>query len=262
MYGSVAVDTDRAPTSHLNPELLSQQPDITTWIPQSNTVVITWATRPHSLSHAVCLRRMKTILSSQTVDIPDKGESLSHWSCACVHLDPEVSPHTILSVSLRWCSRGEVEGPDSDCQGAPWKTHKTVQPHQPGAQPAGQETEEGKRPPGSRSVPLQRTLWCPSVYERTLMLEITCSDGGWKVLPCSVYHLEVEQFTPCCFLNHRVQAYLHTKSLTMNYLLIIKLLTSDYRVNSVEPVTATEPNAPRKWETFYFPVEPNFILSI
>lgn len=43
-----------------------------------------------------------------------------------------------------WHSRGEVEGADSDCQGAPWQTRQGVQPHQPGAQPAGQETEEGK----------------------------------------------------------------------------------------------------------------------
>lgn len=40
-------------------------------------------------------------------------------------------------------SRGEVEGPDGDRQGTPWETRQGVQPHQPGAQPAGQETEEG-----------------------------------------------------------------------------------------------------------------------
>lgn len=42
-------------------------------------------------------------------------------------------------------SRGEVEWADSDCQGAPWKTREGVQPHQPGAQPSGQETEKGTR---------------------------------------------------------------------------------------------------------------------
>lgn len=48
------------------------------------------------------------------------------------------------------CSRGEVEGADGDSKGAPWQAHQRVQPHQPGAQPAGQETEEGKDEPEGR----------------------------------------------------------------------------------------------------------------
>lgn len=47
-----------------------------------------------------------------------------------------------------WHSRGEAEGADSDCQGTPWQTCQGVQPHQPGAQPSGQETEEGKEVQG------------------------------------------------------------------------------------------------------------------
>lgn len=44
-----------------------------------------------------------------------------------------------------WClSRGEAEGADSDCQGTPGPARQEIQPHQPGAQSAGQKTEEGK----------------------------------------------------------------------------------------------------------------------
>ena len=46
--------------------------------------------------------------------------------------------HSVLS------SRGEIEGADSDRQGPPWQTRQGVQPHQPGAESSGQETEEGK----------------------------------------------------------------------------------------------------------------------
>lgn len=53
--------------------------------------------------------------------------------------------YVLFFLPVVWChSRGEVEGAHSDCQGAPWQTRQGVQPHQPGAQPAGQETEEGK----------------------------------------------------------------------------------------------------------------------
>ena len=41
-------------------------------------------------------------------------------------------------------SRGEAEGPDGDCQGPPWDPPQGVQPHQLGAQSAGQEAEEGE----------------------------------------------------------------------------------------------------------------------
>lgn len=50
-----------------------------------------------------------------------------------------------MRVSVCLHSRGEVEGADSDCQGPPWKTREGVQPHQPGAQPSGQETEKGTK---------------------------------------------------------------------------------------------------------------------
>lgn len=100
---------------------------------------------------------MKTILSSQTVDIPDKGKKLVIFVLQPTRVIPSclglityvcsvwLLTHLFLSLfAVLWHSRGEVEGADSDCQGTPWKTHQGVQPHQPGAQPSGQETEEGK----------------------------------------------------------------------------------------------------------------------
>lgn len=51
----------------------------------------------------------------------------------------------LLSQSSGVCfSRGEAEGPDGHRQGAPWHSPQGVQPHQPGAQPAGQEEQEGE----------------------------------------------------------------------------------------------------------------------
>lgn len=52
-----------------------------------------------------------------------------------------------LYLCLLCGSRGEAEGPNCDCQRPPWQAHQGVQPHQPGAQPAGQETEEGMKEP-------------------------------------------------------------------------------------------------------------------
>lgn len=57
-----------------------------------------------------------------------------------------------LLPAVWWDSRGEVEGADGDRQGAPWQTRQGVQPHQPGAQPAGQETEDGKEPEMMQNV--------------------------------------------------------------------------------------------------------------
>lgn len=88
---------------------------------------------------------MKTILSSQTVDIPDKGkmDKPTMFMCFYYNLHPVSKCLTFPFFVCVSYSRGEVEGPDGDRQGTPWETRQGVQPHQPGAQPAGQETEEG-----------------------------------------------------------------------------------------------------------------------
>lgn len=71
-----------------------------------------------------------------------------------------LTPDVFLSLLLAvwWFSRGEVEGPDSDCQGAPWQTRQGVQPHQPGTQSSGQETEEGKAQ-GLKCCAKQANVW-------------------------------------------------------------------------------------------------------
>lgn len=88
---------------------------------------------------------MKTILSSQTVDIPDNGK-MDDPEVMCF-LTCNLCPSADVLPSSCFCafSRGEVEGADGDRQGPPWQTRQGVQPHQPGAQPAGQETEEGEQ---------------------------------------------------------------------------------------------------------------------
>lgn len=96
---------------------------------------------------------MKTILSNQTVDIPDNGKLadacylvcfLSNmWGCILFTMS------TVLFLNGSFLSavfsRGEAEGQDGHRQGTPWHPPQGVQPHQPGAQPAGQEEQEGER---------------------------------------------------------------------------------------------------------------------
>lgn len=78
-------------------------------------------------------------------------------------------------------SRDEAEGADGDSQGAPWCSQKGVQPHQPGAQYAGQEKEEGNKDDFSLL-----TLWfseCMKVkrHPEANVVELGC-DGGLEVI--------------------------------------------------------------------------------
>lgn len=70
-------------------------------------------------------------------------------------------------------SRGEVEGADSDCQGSPWKTREGVQPHQPGAQPSGQETEKGTN---TQELPTNISLNLQVLYYGNALCGLTVNE--------------------------------------------------------------------------------------
>lgn len=65
-----------------------------------------------------------------------------------VHLkvvDHQMESGCLINFPFAFDSRGEAKGANCYCEGAPWQADQGVQPHQPGAQPAWQKTEEGKK---------------------------------------------------------------------------------------------------------------------
>lgn len=136
-----------------------------------------WRSLNYLVLHPFPPLRMKTILSSQTVDVPDNGK----WEFYCRPPNQDWTRFVrmgLIQLCVPVCphSRGEVEGADSDCQGTPWKTREGVQPHQPGAQPPGQETEKGMKSlscPVKTACTFRCVLW--SKLEQIILQKQKCT---------------------------------------------------------------------------------------
>lgn len=81
---------------------------------------------------------MKTILSNQTVDIPEQGQSAPRAGGAgrAAPAARNACPPLVRSGSF-------AEGPDGHREGTPRNLEEGFQPHQRGAVPPGKEAQEG-----------------------------------------------------------------------------------------------------------------------
>lgn len=83
---------------------------------------------------------MKTILSNQTVDIPEQGTYALSWKAR-----PAAALTAVTCVCLcPLCSQRVPEGPHGHREGPPGNPAERLQPHQRGAVPLGEEAQEGE----------------------------------------------------------------------------------------------------------------------
>lgn len=94
------------------------------------------------------------------------------------------------------CSRSEVKGANSDSERAPGYAHQGVQPHQPGAQPAGQETEEGKRldSPGRLEHCTEAAFQCGlNILDMFKIIAEVVNYCGWRQTLLKLHSVPLEE---------------------------------------------------------------------